>query len=82
MYPQTDEDIWIAAHHAHIFQRISSIRSTAARLVYSSQNEKPLMLPHDNNAVEFDGHGKHKDILQKAPSPLAEKPGRFDNEHD
>jgi hypothetical protein len=40
------------------------------------------MLPHDNHKVEFDEHGKHKDILQKVPSPLAEKLGRFDSERD
>jgi hypothetical protein len=82
MHLQTDEGMQLVAHHAHIFQRSSSIRSMVAQPAYSAQNENPLMLPHDNHTAEFAGHGKRKDILQKVPSPLAEKPGRFDSEHD
>lgn len=53
-----------------------------AQLAYSSQNGKSLVLLHDNHLVSFDVHETHKDALQKEPSRLAERTGRFGSEHD
>jgi len=82
MCRQTAGDTQPAARHVHIFQRMSGIWSMAARPACSFRNEKLLVLPHDNQNVEFDVRGTHKETLQKAPIRLAEKPGRFGSAHD